>query len=471
MSLGKTAAFCVMASACAGGGQPASPPPAERLPAHHGSLDPQPATIVDVDPAVEPEPPEPALPEIGEVSPDRGWATFHAGAARTGAIDAPVINRPKIRWKAKVGIQGYLNGPLAVGNLAILPSSGARHNLPDPQDGVVALDLATGRRVWHAPMLGDANGALAIEDRVVATSDDGHVRALDIRTGKERWKQKGEGKMYSHPLGLGDRVIVGDELGYVRAFALSDGKPLWQVQLSGAIRGGASSDGKQIYAVSQGGDAIALRPDGKPVWRVTVDRPPWEGRGKNQPVEAYSPPVVSGDSLFVPFSRDTYYSDQPGVLALDKRTGRVRWRAKGPGDWGNVRTTPVLVGGLLIWGEPYSGDVAAVHANTGRMAYRATIGPCYFPQWASPAAAGDVVYLPRFDGSLYALRAASGKVLWQIYLGEAARAGSARPASPPDRCEWQVPSGDSLYAPIAIAEDGTLLVGSGEGYLYALTNH
>jgi outer membrane protein assembly factor BamB len=426
--------------------------------------------MVLVGPAVEPELVESTSEpiEFGEIATDRGWATFHASPARTGAVDAPAIRRPKIRWKAKVGIQGFLNGPLAVGRVVIVPSSGSRHNMPDPDDGVHALDLSTGRRAWHARLPADANGVLATPDRVIVTCDDGHVRALELRSGKELWKQKGEGKMYSHPLRVGEHVVVGDAAGFVRAFALSDGKPLWQVQLAGAIRGGAAADDTLIYVVSQGGDAVALRPNGKQVWRTTIERPAWDGGGRQHPIEAYSPPVISGESLIVPFSRDTYYTDQPGVLALDRRNGRVRWRAKGPGEWGNVRSTPVLVGGLLIWGEPYSGDVAAIHVNTGRMAYRATIGGCYFPQWASPAASGDVVYLPRFDGSLYALRAASGKLLWQTYLGEAALAGKPSPAAARS-CEWQVPSGDSLYSPAAIAEDRTLLVGSGEGYLYAIT--
>jgi outer membrane protein assembly factor BamB len=421
--------------------------------------------------AAEPEAVEES--EAGEVGPivvDRGWATFHGGPARTGLTAATPLKRPHIRWKTRVGIQGWLNSPLALGALAIVPSSGKTHNVPDPEDGIYALDMKSGRRVWRAATMGDANGVLATDDRVVATSDDGHVYAFDLRSGKQLWKQAAQGKVYSHPLRVADRVIVGDASGTLRALALKDGKSLWTVQLSGAIRGGASADDKQIYAVSQSGEAIALRPDGKQVWKQRVLRPSFDKQGPDEPIEAYAPPVVSKDSLFVSFARDTYYEDAPALLSIDKRTGRVRWRAKGPGSWGNLRSTPVMVGGLLVWGEAYSGDVAAVHETTGRMAYRATIGPCYFPQWASPAAAGDVVYLPKFDGALYALRAKDGRKLWELYLGDSKLAGKPRPVTPPSRygCEWDVPSGTPLYAPVAVAEDGTVLVGSAEGYLYAI---
>lgn len=457
---------------CGGGGASGTPKGAAAPPGAPTSPSAPPPAVVAV-----PEPetlqaaePEEEAPDVGPISADGGWSTFHANAARHGAVDAPVILRPRIRWRSRVGVQSWLNGPLALGKVAVVPSCGTRHNMPDPGDGLHALDMKTGRRIWQARMGGDANGALATGERVIATSDDGHVYAFELSSGKQAWKQKGEGKMYTHPLRFGDRVVVGDASGFVRAFAIADGRPLWSLQLTGAIRGGAAADERRLYVVSQGGEAAALGADGKALWRVQVERPSWDGRGRPAPIEAYSPPIVTRDLVIVPFARDTYYQDQPGILALDKRNGKVRWRAKGPGQWGNVRSTPVLVVGRLIWGEPYSGDVAALDADTGRSSYRHTIGPCYFPQWASPAAAGDVVYLPRFDGAVYALRAASGKRLWELYLGDERQAGKPRPAAPPSRygCEWDVPHGHPLYSPAAVAEDGTLLVGSGEGFVYAI---
>ena len=137
--------------------------------------------------------------------------------------------------------------------------------------------------------------------------------------------------------------------------------------------------------------------------KKAVKRPAYGNQGPDQPIEAYSPPIVGKTEIYLPFARDTSYADQPGIVALDKRSGALKWRAKGPGDWGNLRSTPVLVGETLVYGEPYSGDVAAIDAKTGRMQYRREIGGCFFPQWSSPAAAGDLVYLPRFDGPVYAL--------------------------------------------------------------------
>ena len=421
--------------------------------------------------------PEPVVveptPSVGEITSASGWATFHGDLARTGTTGATPIATPRIAWKQKLGIFSWLNAPLAIAkSVVIAPSSGTAHNKPDPADGVYALDMASGKRLWHAHFDQDANGVAATRDRVFATSDDGNVYALELRSGKVAWKQAGSGKMYTYPLLVGDRVIVGDAGGYVHAYAIADGKELWKVQLTGAIRGGASADEQNIYVTSQGGEVAAISPNGKLLWHQIVMRPAWNGQGKDQPIEAYAPVVVGKDALYLTFSRDTYYKDQPALYALDKKSGSVKWRAKGPGDWGNVRTTPALVAGTLVWGEPYSGDVVGFNAGSGRMAYRKKIGPCFFPQWSSPATAGDLVYLPRFDGSVYAVRATSGKVEWQMYLGDSQQAGGARPPMPASQygCDWDVPVGSPIYAPAAVAEDGRLLVGTGEGVLYMIEN-
>ena len=62
----------------------------------------------------------------------------------------------------------------------IVPTSGTAHNKPDAGDGVVALDLQTGKRAWFTHFGQDANGVAANDKHVFATSDDEHVYALAI---------------------------------------------------------------------------------------------------------------------------------------------------------------------------------------------------------------------------------------------------------------------------------------------------
>ena len=395
------------------------------------------------------------------------WSLFHGNAARTGRVEARALVAPRVLWRTRVGLQGWLNAPVIAGSLVVVPSSGDAHNAADRRDGLYGIDRATGRIRWHARLDGDADGVALSGDRAIVGSDDGRVTAIDLQTGRPIWSVRVQGKAYASPLPLGDQVIVGDASGTVRALGIADGALRWSAQLDGAIRGGASADEGAIYVVSQSGEAAALGFDGAPIWRERLSVvAPSAGL-----TEVYAAPMVAGSSLIVPFARDTTYGT-PGVLAIDKRRGKLAWLAKGDGvsDWGNVRMTPALTNGALIWAEPYSGDVVGLDATTGAVRFRRTVGPCFFPSWAAPAAAGDVVYVPRIDGALYAVRASDGGVLWQVYLGDEQHIGPALPQaiSAQRGCEWDVPAGAPLYAPPAIAADGMVLVGSGEGFLYAL---
>jgi outer membrane protein assembly factor BamB len=428
-----------------------------------------PVTLIAIAP---PPPMVAAAPQLPEPPPailvaGGDWSLFHGDAARTGRVDARALDAPRVLWRVKIGVQGWLNAPVIAGSLVVVPSSGDAHNASDPRDGVHGIDLASGRPRWHAHLAGDANGVAVSGDRAIVGSDDGRVTAIDLQTGRAIWSSRVQGKAYASPLPLADQVIVGDASGTVRALGIKDGAPRWQVRLDGAIRGGAAADEGAIYVVSQNGEAAALRFDGSSIWRVRL-RVVAPSAGLT---EVYAAPIVVGSSLVIPFARDTTYPT-PGVLALDKLRGKLAWLAKGNGvsDWGNVRMTPALTSGVLIWPEPYSGDVVGLDSVTGMVRFRQPVGPCFFPSWAAPAAAGDVVYVPRFDGALYAVRAGSGSVLWQIYLGEERHVGSALPKAigAQASCEWEVPVGAPLYAPPAIAANGTVLVGSGEGFLYAL---
>ncbi len=399
------------------------------------------------------------------------WPTYQGNVQRTGwAQKAPAIREPRIRWQASVGIMGYLNGPLVLGELLVVPSSGTQHNTPDASDGLHALDAARGTERWHAKSSSDANGATLVGDLIVFTSDDGHVRGID-GSGAERWSVMRAWAVYSTPLALGSTVIVGDSSGHVVAIDAGTGKLSWEQSYKGAIRGGLASDGERVFVVSQGGDVAALDAGGREVWRKAVTRPGWNGRG-TVAIEGYNAPVVDGSRLIVPFARDTYYETGPALLALSTSDGRELWRAK-PGrvteSWGNLRSSPALADGLLLWAEPYSADVVTLDTSSGVVRYRMSLGDCLFPQYGSPAIAGDVAYVPRQDGHLYALDVRTGAPRWTMNLGESSKAGPV-----PDRssgggsCSWQAPSGSPLYAPPAIGDDGTIFVGSGEGVLYAI---
>lgn len=398
-----------------------------------------------------------------------GWPTFQGGAARRGSSDVAPIERPTVRWSRKVGIASWLNNPVAVGDRVYVGTSGLIWNEPDGADAVVALDLTTGDTVWFHPTEGDVNGVAYAECIVIATTEAGRVLGIDARTGERVWVyEQAETKFYTNPLVLGELAYVATEHGLLAALDVQTGEPRWTRSFRGAIRGGVASDGKRIFVATEEAKVAALRPlDGSEEWSTELTAPYAKG--------AYGAPtfVERENAVVVGFIRDTAYAD-PALVAFDAEDGAVRWVGANPeelgGGWGNVRSSPAVVGDELVYGEPYSNRVIAVDVATGEAKASIAAGGCTFPHWPSPAAAGTLVYVPRHDGGLYALDLESRTVAWSLYLGDAALPPLPFPAElgAMTDCSWEPPVGTPIYASPAIAPDGSVIVATGDGFVHAV---
>ena len=125
----------------------------------------------------------------------------------------------------------------------------------------------------------------------------------------------------------------------------------------------------------------------------------------------------------------------------------------------------------LFYGEPYSNELVALNARDGTVRWKLALGAQMFPHYPSPAVAGDVLYLPRHDGGLYAVDLANRKLLWMLYLGDVKQVGPKLPdkiLQAGEECAWEPAVGQPLYASPALAADGTIYLGSEQGWLYAI---
>jgi outer membrane protein assembly factor BamB len=108
---------------------------------------------------------------------DRDWPSAGHDLAGTRAAPVPVRRSARVRWVARLA--GGVPGAAAILGRTVVAASLAGE--------VVALDLATGRERWRVapPAAGFFGGPAIAGDRVVVASD--RAIALDLRTGRTLW--------------------------------------------------------------------------------------------------------------------------------------------------------------------------------------------------------------------------------------------------------------------------------------------
>lgn len=333
---------------------------------------------------------------VAAMADSANWASYGGDRtnqrySRLSRITPANVAGLRLAWRYKTGIpRAFEASPVVVGGVMYLST---------PLNHVIALDAATGRRLWeHAETLsttvhccGPVNRGVAVYGgRVFTGTLDGRLVALDARTGRPDWT-----------------VRVADN---ERAYAV-DGAPV-------------AADGKIIVGIS--GAEYGIRgfvtaydaETGRLVWRFyTIPSPAeggWWGRWS---------------------THDAFGSDLHRDIAKEKRDS-----ARFPDAWktggGSVWQAPAVDGerGLVIFtvgnaspdldGSVRPGDnlytdcVVAVHLGTGRLAW-------YFQElphdtWdldaASPAVLVDVA---GEDGTRIPAVAQAGKTGWVYVLDRA----------------------------------------------------
>ncbi len=393
-----------------------------------------------------------------------GWPTFGGNPQRTGCSIAVAVTEPRIRWSTDVGIQAWLNGPIVVGNTIVVGTAGDVRTAPDARDGVVALDLRSGEEVWRFGTGNDVNGVASDGEVVVATGDEGAVWALDLETGEEVWAATYEVPVFTNPLFVDDIVVVGDAAGMVRALSVTDGAERWSARLDGPIRGGPASDGALVYAAGEFGEVGAFTTSGFRMWITRVSHP---GVPAGARVTVLAAPTVVDDLVVVSIRSDAGL-EGPALVALDKFVGAIRWQGADPAGTGSlrgsVRVSAALGGSDLVFSSSPAKGLAAVDAGNGSVEWATGLGVECEAQVSSPVVAGDLVYLARMEGSLHAVSVASGEELWNVALtipGERSLGSGCT-------LEGAFAPGAAIQATPAVAADGTIVVGSMSGILYAI---
>jgi len=289
-----------------------------------------------------------------------GDGSVYAIAARTGVV----------RWRHETGA-AVASTPAVANGLVFVNGNDGRFRAVRASDGRLAWSFATGAAVplkWGYESGEIYTSSPAVEGQVVVFgSQDGHVYALDIRTGRERWRFRAGGRVYASPAVAAGTVYAADQAGSVFALSLTSGRQLWRFD----------TDGMRLNSADWGFD------------RTTVQ----------------SSPAVAGGSVYVG-ARDGF------LYAIDRATGTQRWRHDHKVSW--VNSSPAVSGGLVYAGTSDGRFIQAVDTATGTERWRANAQSTV---WASPAVDSALVYVGEGDGTMYALDKRTGKEAWRYRVG------------------------------------------------------
>jgi len=212
------------------------------------------------------------------------------------------------------------------------------------------------------------------------------------------WQVKGLGRGFSSVAIAGGRIFtMGDRRRStsILALDLATGKELWATDIGGRRPNCTPTvDGDLVYALGRGGELVCVKAaDGSVVWRKSFRR---DFGGKMMSGWGYSEsPLVDGDRLIcTPGAADAM------IAALDKKTGKVIWKAEVPEDFGRrgkdgAGYSSIVVSnaaGVKQYVQLVGRGVISVDAKTGKTLWtynRIANGTANIP---TPIVSGDYVF-------------------------------------------------------------------------------
>lgn len=277
--------------------------------------------------------------EVAPVGTADGRLVLADAGSRDLVSARPDGQQLTVEWRAHPG--GTVTSLSALGDVVVAGTS----------DRDVCAYGADGGWLW-CRQLGDLvdHPAVALDARTMAVlGQDGVLRALDVLTGKVRWRVRGVDTPLP-PVRVGRRLVAVERDGTLRAWWSRNGRESWTTEATDPPSTLATSDGEILV-----GGLLATRYDarGRPraqhVLRVSVDRT-----------------VLLGDT--------TVLSGPDGTAAYD-RDGRRLWSAP---RW---RTTATDDAGILAVERDYA---SIVDPATGRTLTRLPLRERTGSWWVVP---------------------------------------------------------------------------------------
>ena len=299
-----------------------------------------------------------AAPTVAHVDElDQTVLVFADQTNRVYAVDAltglPVWNADvdDNPWAVSTGAPAVHDGKVfvPVSSMEVAGAGNPDHSCCTFRGNVGALDLATGEKLWHTYIMEEAKevGVNSVGNPILAPSG-GPIWSSATYDASRNQVYVGTGQNYSRPTSLTSDAVI--------AFDMDSGEMLWanqttandaftmacsgrrehpncpdpgpDVDIGAAVLNTTLSNGQDILvAGTKGAMVYGLNPDdGSTLWSTRI------GRGSALGGVHWGMTFV-GDTVYVPVSDRIpggSAEPQPGLHALDMKTGEVLWYAAAP---------------------------------------------------------------------------------------------------------------------------------------------
>jgi len=170
------------------------------------------------------------------------------GAGKSGIVVAVDANSGKLLWKRPVGLH---NGHDNIG-LAAMKGEYSKLKLPmtilpGSLGGVIAPMSTDGKYVF-VPIVNSSLTLSSQTEKSEGGPGNGELVALDLATGKIKWKQKLSTPAFGSATSVNDIVFTTTYDGNVSAFDTSNGTVVWREKLPASTNSGVTVSGNMLIA-------------------------------------------------------------------------------------------------------------------------------------------------------------------------------------------------------------------------------
>ncbi len=321
-------------------------------------------------------------------------------------------------------------------SLVLVPETGRLYANSAAGD-LLALEAATGKRLWHRDLGVETHaGPGATDSLVVLGTTAGELLAQSAEGGEELWRAQLSSEILAPPKIDTGIVLTRTLDGKLFAHEAGGGGVIWSYESKVpalTLRGTSSPEvgGKQVYSGLDNGKLLALQlGSGALLWESTIAVP--EGRtelerlvdidatpqargghiyvitfqGKIAKVDSFRGGKVwerqlSSYSDFILGEKHVYLADEKGVIwALDQVHGLVVWQQEGLRD--RRPSGPALAGNHIVVGDA-EGYLYWISLADGALAGRVRLADSpvsAVPVSASSGSSGSIVYARAENGTI-----------------------------------------------------------------------